>query len=241
MEICRKAGIRFFELPIAFDAISVVVHPQNTWAKDITVAELKRIWEPQSEGKVTLWSQIREGYPTQPITLFGPGKDSGTFDYFTEAVVGKAKFSRNDFTASEDDEVLAKGVSKDLNSLGYFGFAYYEAHAKELRALAVDNGKGATLPERKTVESAKYQPLSRPLFIYVSYNASQKPEVRKFVSFYLKQASNATTKVGYIALPDKAYQLAESRVSFGKVGTIFGGKAQINLTISQLLGKELTY
>ncbi len=241
MAACSKAGIRYFELPIAYDALTVVVNPQNNWAKDISVSELQRVWEPEAEGKITRWSQIRDGYPDKPITLFGPGKDSGTFDYFTEAIVGKAKSSRNDFTASEDDEVLAQEVSKDPNSLGYFGFAYYEAHAKELKALAIDSGKGAILPERTNVEKAKYQPLSRPLFIYVSYNANQKPGINKFVRFYLKQASKSVIGVGYIPLPEQAYRLAENRIDFGKVGTIFNGKAQINLTIGQLLGKELSF
>jgi phosphate transport system substrate-binding protein len=239
MADCKQAGIRFYELPVAYDALTVVVNTQNTWAKEITIAELKRIWE--SGAKIISWNQVRPEYPNQPITLFAPGKDSGTFDYFTEAINGKAKSSRNDVTSSEDDEVLAKGVSQDPNAMGYFGFAYYEANSQNLKALAIDSGKGATLPSREAVEQAKYHPLARPLFIYVNFQALRKPEVKSFVEFYLKQAPRSVAKVGYIPLPAKGYELAETRINLGRVGTIFGGKAELNLTITQLLGKDLTF
>lgn len=159
MAACNNAKVRYIELPIAFDALTIVVHPQNDWAKDITVAELKKIWSPSAQGKITRWNQVRSSWTDRPLKLYGPGKDSGTFDYFTEAIVGKAT-SRNDYTASEDDDVLVKGVSNDPNALGYFGFAYYEANTDKLKALAVDNGKGSVLPLRQTVEKAQYQPLS---------------------------------------------------------------------------------
>jgi phosphate transport system substrate-binding protein len=219
----------------------VVVNPQNTWAQDITVSELKKIWEPQAEGKITHWNQIRPNYPNQPINLFAAGKDSGTYDYFNAAVNGDAKSTRKDVTTSEDDEVLVKGVSQDPNSMGYFGFAYYEAHAKDLKALAIDSGKGAALPSREAVEKAKYQPLARPLFIYVNYQSLQKLEVKSFINFYLKQAPTSVATVKYIPLPARGYVAGENRISFGRVGTIFGGKTELNLTISQLLGKELTF
>jgi phosphate transport system substrate-binding protein len=239
MEACKKAGISYYELPIAYDALTVVVNPKNTWAKDITIAELKKIWEPQS--KVTKWNQIRPEYPNQPITLFSPGQDSGTFDYFTEAVNGKAKTSRTDVTASEDDDVLVKGVASNPNAMGYFGFAYYEKNISSLRALGINSGNGAVLPSREVVEKAKYQPLARPLFIYVSYKSLRKTEVKNFVNFYLKQASTSVAVVGYIPLPPKGYELGSTRISLGRVGTVFAGKAALNLTITQLLGKELTF
>jgi phosphate transport system substrate-binding protein len=239
MEACKKAGIAYYELPIAYDALTVVVNPKNTWAKDITIAELKKIWEPQS--KVTKWNQIRSEYPNQPITLFAPGQDSGTFDYFTEAINGKAKASRTDVTTSEDDEVLVKGVANNPNALGYFGFAYYEKNVSNLKALGIDSGSGAVLPSRVGVEKAKYQPLARPLFIYVSYKSLRKAEVKKFVDFYLTQAPTFVTTVGYIPLPPEGYKLGSTRISLGRVGTVFAGKAALNLTITQLLGKELTF
>jgi len=239
IEACKKAGISYYELPIAYDALTVVVNPKNTWAKNITIAELKKIWEPQS--KVTKWNQIRPEYPNQPIALFAPGRDSGTFDYFTEAINGKAKASRTDVTASEDDDILAKGVGNNPNAMGYFGFAYYEKNPTSLKALGINSGNGAVLPSREVVEKAKYQPLARPLFIYVSFKSLRKAEVKSFVSFYLKQASTSVPTVGYIPLPSKGYELGSTRINLGRVGTVFGGKAALNLTITQLLGKALTF
>ncbi|AFY72257.1 phosphate binding protein [Synechococcus sp. PCC 7502] len=239
MAACKKAGISYYELPIAYDALTVVVNPKNTWIKDITVAELKKIWEPSAEGKIKRWNQIRPEFPNQPITLFAPGKDSGTYDYFNAAINGNATTTRKDVTTSEDDNVLVKGVSQNPNSLGYFGFAYYETHAKDLKAVAVDSGKGAILPSRQAVEAGKYQPLARPLFIYVSAKSFRKPEVKSFVNFYLKEAPQSVVTVQYIPLPARGYKLAESRLVFGRVGTIFAGKTELNLSIGELLGKEL--
>jgi phosphate transport system substrate-binding protein len=241
MATCKQAGISYYELPIAYDALTVVVNPKNTWIKDITVAELKKIWEPSAEGKIKRWNQIRPEFPNQPIKLFSPGKDSGTFDYFNAAINGNAKSVRKDVTTSEDDEVLVKGVRKDPNAMGYFGFAYYEANAKDLRALAIDSGKGATLPSRESVEKAKYQPLARPLFIYVSYGSLRKAEIKSFIDFYLSQASKSVATVGYIPLSSEGYRLGGIRINLGRVGTIFGGKTELNLTIKQLLGKQLTF
>lgn len=236
-EACKAAGISFYELPIAYDALAVVVNPKNTWAANITVAELKKLWEPRAEGRIMRWNQIRPNYPNQPITLFAPGQDSGTFDYFTEAINGTAKAARKDVNDSENDDVLAQGVMSDPNSIAYFGFAYYEKNAQTLKPLAIDSGKGAVMPSRETVEKAKYQPLARPLFIYVSARAMQKPEVKNFVEFYLKNAAQTVTEVGYIPLPQKGYALGQNRLNLGRVGTVFSGKAAFNLTISQLLGK----
>jgi phosphate transport system substrate-binding protein len=242
METCRTNQVRYIELPIAFDAITVVVHPQNNWAKDITVAELKKIWEPSAQGKITRWNQVRPSWPDRPLNLYGPGEKSGTFDYFTEAVVGKARASRKDYTASEDDDVLAQGISKDTNAIGYFGFSYYEQNQSKLKALAVDNGKGAVLPSRQTVEKAEYQPLSRPLFIYVNpWSAKNAEGVYEFVNYYIEKAPTTVTTVGYVPLPDEAYRIDTVHLNSGKAGTVFGGEAQLDLTIGELLRKQKNF
>jgi phosphate transport system substrate-binding protein len=242
MDACNKNNVRYLELPVAFDALTVVVNPQNNWAKDITLAELKKIWEPAAQGKITKWNQVRASWPNQPLTLYGAGKESGTFDYFTEATVGQVKASRGDYTASEDDNKLVRGVSSDPNALGYFGFAYYEANPNQLKALAVDNGKGAVLPSREAVEKAQYQPLSRPLFIYVNFQAAQdKPELREFVEFYLDKAAKVVSSVGYIPLPEEGYHLARVQFHRGEVGTVFGGNAELNVTLGELLRKQATF
>lgn len=242
MAACKEAGVPYMELPIAFDALTVVVHPQNSWAKDITIAELQKVWEPSAEGKITRWNQIRSDWPDRPLTLYGPGKDSGTFDYFTEAVTDKARASRNDYTASEDDDDLVAGVSKDPNALGYFGYAYFEANSGQLKALAVGSGEGVVLPSRQTVEDGEYQPLARPLFIYVNAKAAQeKPEVRAFVEFYLKNAEQLVGSVGYVPLPEDGYRLALVHFNRGKVGTVFEGQPQPNVTIAELLRKRATF
>ncbi|NJK76153.1 MAG: PstS family phosphate ABC transporter substrate-binding protein [Richelia sp. CSU_2_1] len=239
MEACNKAGIRYYELPVAFDALTVAVNPKNDWAKDITVDELKKLWEPGAQDKIKTWNQIRSNWPNRPITLYGAGKDSGTFDYFTEAVVGTAKSSRTDYTASEDDTVLVQGIIKDENALGYFGFSYYEDNQSQLKAVAIDRGKGPVLPSKEAVKKAQYNPLARPLFIYVSYDAARnKSEVRNFVEFYMKQAPTLVGSVGYIPLPQEGYQLIYNNFYNGKVGTVFDGQAQFDLTIAELLKKE---
>lgn len=239
IEACSKNGVKFIELPVAYDALTIAVHKDNTWAKDITVAELKKIWEPSAQGKITRWNQVRAAWPDQPLNLYGAGNQSGTFDYFTEAVVGKSRSSRTDYTASEDDTTLVRGVAKDRNALGYFGLAYYQDNTNQLTALAVDNGQGAVLPSVDTVKDAKYQPLSRPLFIYVNAQSVQnKPELREFIDYYLRYAQFTATSVGYVPLPSEVYELAKARLKTGKSGTLFAGREQINLTISELLRKE---
>ena len=238
MEACRTAGIQYFELPVAFDALTVAVSPQATWIDSVTVAELKQMWEPSAQGRVTKWKQIRSTWPDQPLKLFGAGSDSGTFDYFTEAVVGKAKASRGDYTASEDDNTLVQGISNDKHALGYIPYAYYEPNKKRLKAVAVDGGHGPVLPSRDTVENGAYQPLSRPMLLYVNAESAAKPEVKRFVEFYLAQAPGLVPQVKYVPLPPQAYEVALSHFRSGKIGTVFQGVPTIGLKIEALLRRE---
>lgn len=240
MESCRAGGVQYVELPIAFDALTIAVSPQATWVDSITVAELKTMWEPSAQGRVTKWNQIRSTWPDQPLKLFGAGSDSGTFDYFTEAVVGKAKASRGDFTASEDDNTLVQGIANDKYALGYIPYAYYEPNKKRLKAVAVDGGHSPVLPSRDTVENGSYQPLSRPLFIYVNMKSSLKPEVKRFVEFYLAQVPALAPQVKYVPLPKQAYELAQAHFQNGKIGTAFQGGSAIGLKIEELLRREST-
>jgi phosphate transport system substrate-binding protein len=241
MDTCKKTGISYFELPIAFDALTVIVNPKNDWVKALTVPDLKKMWEPAAQGKVTNWNQVRSEWPNTPLKLFGPGADSGTFDYFTEAIVGKAKSSRGDFTASEDDNVLVQGVANDRNALGYFGFAYYIENEKKLRAAPIDGGRGPVMPSAKTVEDGTYQPLSRPIFIYVSKKSyDSKPEVKEFVEFFLKEGPALIKQVKYVPLPQSAYTIGTDHLKKGKVGTVFGGEAGVGIKIEDLLKREAT-
>ncbi len=197
---------------------------------------------PAAQGKVTTWNQVRSEWPNSPLKLFGPGADSGTFDYFTEAIVGKAKSSRGDFTASEDDNVLVQGIANDRNALGYFGFAYYIENQKKLKAAPIDAGKGPVLPSAKTVEDGSYQPLSRPIFIYISKKSlDSRPEVREYVEFYLKNAPSLVKQVKYVALPQNAYTVSLEHVKKGKVGTVFGGEPEVGIKIDDLLKREAKY
>jgi len=238
MEDCAKAGIKYIELPVAYDALTVVIHPGNTWAKNLTVADLKKIWEPEAKGKITNWKQVRPEWPDMPLKLYGPGTDSGTFEYFTEAIMGKAKASRPDYTASEDDNTLVTGVSRDKGGLGYFGYAYYAENTKKLAAASIDNGKGPVAPSEKSVEDGNYQPLSRPVFIYVSEKALDKPEVKEFVDFYMKNAPQLVKEVKYVPLPAKVYSLNLEHVAKRKLGTVFGGKSEVGLKIEDLVKRE---
>lgn len=243
MKACKDAGIEYYELPVAFDALTVVINPRNTWLKQASVAELKKMWEPAAQGAITRWNQINPAWPDQPIKLFGAGSDSGTFDYFTEAIVGKSKSSRGDYTASEDDNVLVQGVAGDVNAIGYFGFAYYAENAKRLKALPIveKEGKPAVTPSEQTVLDGSYTPLSRPIFIYVNAKALAKPAVKKFVEFYMKEGGKMAKEVAYVPLPASAYKTAMSNVSQGKKGTVFGGKNEVGITIEELLEREAVH
>lgn len=242
MEACKEAGVEYIELPVAFDALTVAVHRDNDWADDITVEELKTLWEPAAEGRIIRWNQIRPEWPDEPINLYGAGSDSGTFDYFTEAVVGESGASRTDYTASEDDTELVRGVRTDPNSLGYFGYAYYEESQQALKALGIDDGDGPVLPSDDTVRSGDYHPLARPIFIYVSVDAlDEKVELEAFVDYYLRNAAYLVPVVGYTALPAEVYTIAHEHLMNRKIGSVFGGESRFDLTIEQLLKEEAEF
>lgn len=203
---CKENNIQYHGITVAYDGLAIVVSKENTWLESITVAELKMIWEPGAQEKIKKWSQVRAGWPDVEFNLYGAGVASGTYDYFTEAIVGESGSSRGDYTASEDDNVLVQGVAGDKNALGFFGLAYYEENKDKLRLIPVDNGKGAVTPSPETVMSGEYAPLSRPVFIYVTKTATQRPEVAAFINFYLSNAAVLVKDVGYIALPGKLYE-----------------------------------
>lgn len=244
IEAATKGGVEFIELPVAYDALTIVVNSKNTWADSITVTELKRLWEPEAQGKVTLWSHVREGWPEKPIKLFGAGVDSGTYDYFTEAVVGKEHSSRGDFTSSEDDNVLVQGIGNDIYALGFFGMAYYQENIGKLKALKVDdgnekNGAGAQEPTVEHVISGSYAPLSRPLFVYVSKSAVARPEVKALTSFYLDSAATLVNEVGYVPLKASTYAMVKERFEKGIVGSIYSPSVpHIGVPLEELLKKS---
>lgn len=238
IEACNKSGVQYIELPVAFDALTVMVNPRNDWVNSFTIADLKKIWEPAAHGKVMTWNQIRSKWPNYPLKLFGPGDDSGTFDYFTQAVVGKARSSRGDFIASEDDNVLVRGIANDRNALGYFGYAYYVENQKRLKAVAIDSGKGPVPPSAKTVENGSYQPLARPLFIYVSKKSLDRSEVREFVAFYLTKAPQFVRQAKYVPLPPSGYANAIDDVKNAHFGTRFSGKPEVGIEINDLLKRK---
>lgn len=242
VELCKKGGVEYVELPIAYDGIAVVVNPRNDWVQHLTVEELGRMWAPEAKDTVKKWSDVRPGWPDRELRLFGPGIDSGTYDYFTEAVVGKEGASRGDYTSSEDDNVLVQHVAKDENALGVFGFAYYYENRDKLRAVPIDdgradNGDGPIALSLETVRNGTYQPLSRPLFIYVAVKALDRREVLDFVTFVLsKENVPLVSEVGYVPLPEAAYPLAMERVRTRRTGSLFQEKgSQVGVTIDRLL------
>ncbi len=242
-EACANAGIDFIELPVAYDGIAIVVHPNNTWVTTMTVAELKKLWEPAAQGRIKRWNQIRPEWPNQEIRLFGAGTDSGTFDYFTEAITGKEAQSRGDYTSSEDDNVIVQGVSGDQYALGYFGYSYYEQNKDKLRLVAVDdgdesNGAGPVAPSPETVAGGTYRPLSRPVFIYAKVKALQRPEVLQFLEFYLTKGAPLVREVGYIPMTEREQSLVRDRFTARKTGTMYTGTdSHSQTTLEQRLAK----
>ena len=234
---CLAKGVEYIELPVAYDALSVVVNTQNTFATCITQAQLKTMWDQPSQGTITKWNQVNPAWPADSFKLYGPGTDSGTFDYFTEHVNGKAKQSRSDYTASEDDNVLVTGVSGDKNALGYFGLAYLEENKTKIKAVPVDKGDGKCVePNAANVENGSY-PLSRPLFIYVKKTDAAKPEVKAFVDFYMSNMAKLAADVGYVKFPDKLYPMIQQRWTSSKIGTMYAPAPAAGTTLEQLLSK----
>jgi phosphate transport system substrate-binding protein len=239
MAECQKNGVQYVEMPVAYDALSVVINPKNEWLKEISVDDLRKIWEPAAQGKITRWNQVNAAWPDRPIRLFGAGTDSGTFDYFTEAVNGKSKASRGDFTASEDDNVLVQGVSRDVDAMGFFGFAYYAENRDKIKALPISwKGGRAVGPTEQTVINGTYQPLSRPIFIYVNANSLKRPEIREFAEFYNRNAPKLVKEVKYVPLPAAAYTYNLDALTKNRVGTKFGGENLVGVTIEQLMKLE---
>jgi phosphate transport system substrate-binding protein len=234
MAKAAENGIGFIELPVAFDGLSVVVNPENDWVDHLTTEELERIWQPESD--VMLWSDVRPEWPQEKIKLYGPGTDSGTFDYFTEAINGESQLCRADFTASEDDNVLVQGIAGDKYALGFFGYAYYIENTDKLKIAPIDGGNGPQIPTAETINTGAYSPLSRPLFIYVSGPAAERGDVQTFVNYYLDNAGELAGEVGYVALPDKAYELAKQRFAQKITGSVFADKeSTVGLKLEDLL------
>jgi phosphate transport system substrate-binding protein len=233
IEKARENAIEYIELPVAFDGISMVVHPENEWVDYLTVAELNRIWQPGSTVKT--WKDVRPSWPDREISLYGPDHDSGTFDYFTETVNGKSQACRPDFTASADDNVLVQGVSGDVNSLGFFGFAYYVQNQDKLKIVPVDGGNGPVQPTLESINDGSYTPLSRPMFIYVSTAAAKRPEVLSFVNFYLENVAELAAEVGYVALPDEVYRLTRARFESRKAGSLFSREENRGKPLAEVL------
>jgi len=238
MDACKEAGIQFIELPIAFDALTVVVNSKNDWVKSLSVEELKKMWEPKSS--VKNWKQVNAAYPDKALALFGPGTASGTFDYFTEAINGKSKASRTDYTPSEDDNVLVQGVSGNMGGLAYFGYAYYEENKDKLRAIPISAkaGSPAVMPSPEAVKDGTYQPLARPIFIYVNAtSAAFKPEVKAFVNYYLEHAPTLVKEVKYVPLTTEDYAAVKEHFKALKPGTGFGGKNEVGIKVKDLINR----
>ncbi len=237
---CKANGITFIEIPVAFDALTVIINPKNEFAKTMTVAELNKMWGPDAQEKIKTWNQVNPAWPNKPLKLFGAGADSGTFDYFTEAIVGKAKSQRGDYTATEDDNITIKGVVGDDNAIGYLGYAYYAENASELSAVAIIDkpGTAAVLPSRKAIEDGTYQPLGRPIFIYVNATTgASKPHVKAFVDFFLANGRPLIEEVKYVPLPAKDQKAVLAHWKAKKVGSGFGGKSEVGVKIEDLLAR----
>jgi phosphate transport system substrate-binding protein len=242
IQAAKDGGVEYLELPIAYDALTIVVNAKNDWVDSIKVSDLKKIWEPEAQGKITKWNQVRPEWPDKEIKLYGAGSDSGTFDYFTEAINGKSKASRGDYTASEDDNVLVQGVEGDRFAMGYIGYSYYAAHQKRLRALGVEwdlKKRLSAKPSEEAVLSGTYNPLSRPLFLYVNVKSLQKREVKKFVEFYLTHVEALAKEVKYVPLPSSAYVKVWERLEKQTKGTAFAGHTDTTIPIDEILSRAL--
>ena len=238
MADCKQQGVQYIEIPVAFDALTVAVNPQNNWSTAMTILELKRMWEPASQGKITKWNQINSQWPNETFQLYGADSNSGTFDYFTKAVTGKTKSSRSDFIESENDNILVESVASNKFSLGFFGFAYYIENQDKIKAVAINSGDGAISPSVEAVENGTYQPLSRPIFIYVNAKAASKEEVKEFIEFYLKNALLIVKEAKFIPLPPRAYRIMLEHFNRKRVGTVFNGISAVGLTIDGLIRRE---
>ena len=238
IELCEQNGIEYVELPVAFDGLSVVVNPENNFATCLTVDELKTMWEPAAEGQITTWNQIRPDFPNQPIGLYGAGTDSGTYDYFTEAIIGEGE-SRGDYTASEDDNVIVQGVSSDTGGIGFFGYAYYEENQDRLKLVEIDNGDGCVAPSEETISDGSYAPLSRPEFIYVKTTSLDNPAVRAFAEYQIDPANKGLiSEVGYVPVPDATAEVVQKRLADGTTGSIFEGESAVGVKLDEALQKE---
>jgi phosphate transport system substrate-binding protein len=238
IELCAENKIEYIELPVAMDALANVVHPSNTWATCMTVAELKTIWEPAAQGKINNWNQVNPAYPDAPLKLFGAGTDSGTYDYYTFAINGKEHESRGDYTATEDDNITVNGVAGDKNAIGFLGLAYYEENKDKLKPVAIKQADGnCVYPSAESAGDGSYQPLARPLFMYVKKSALDKPEVQAYADFMMDKANGTTLvkEVGYVPLPDKAFELGKAKVAARKTGTFFAGGSKVGVKIEDLL------
>lgn len=244
-EVCKENGIKFIELPVALDALTVMVNPENDWAQCMTVEELRTVWEPEAQGKITNWNQIRSSFPDRSLALYGAGTDSGTYDYFVEAIM-HGEGSRGDFQASEDDNILVQGIANNANALGFFGLAYYEENKNKLKALDIKNPETGECVEA-TVANAKdgsYLPLARPLFVYVNEDSAGKKHVQKFINYHMdpERASELVREVGYVPLPKQAYMMALDVFEKRQLGTAFASGAKVGVSIEDLLdpsGKSL--
>ncbi len=238
-ELCQANNVTYVEVPVAHDAVTIIVNSGNTWASNVTVAELRKLWSPAAEKKVTRWSQIRAGWPDEGVHLYGPGTKSGSFDFFTQMIVGSTGASRSDYTASEDDTVIVKGVTSDRLAMGYIGYGYFDRNRSTLRAVAIDDGdesigRGAIAPSPENVRRGVYRPLSRTLFIYVNTKSLEKPAVAAFVDFYLKKDEELVHNVGGIPMSTHSYELVRKRVASRTVGTLFTAAAA-NISDLELL------
>ena len=228
MQLCQQNKVEYIELPIAFDGLAVVVNAQNNFANCLKLGDLKKMWQPAAQGQVMSWNQVRSDFPEQPLSLYGPDTDSGTYDYFTLAVVGEEGKSRSDYAPSKTDTALVQGVSMNPNGLGYFGYAYYLANRDKLKLVAVDSGSGCVQPSPQTIADSRYQPLSRPVFIYVKKSATERPEVKAFTRFYLSsENANLVIQVGDVPLPSITLRAASARLDRGETGTKFEGKGAV--------------